>query len=479
MWSRSRLSFDFRCFNENVKLLLHLNRVTFDAEECAVCSRHWDKIHSLHNEWQSRWMAMATGWNSHLFLSIRETHSQELNWFFRFVFVFTLVNSNYRWWHNRLDSWFVKEEILEFGCSTANVRIERAATSNDAKTVFITSCQQKSRQQLLGYNQRTTIPSLRRQFTRSKFRAIFAWAFDNRTIASYAAAIRCFVSRHRWRSCSWHWSRLGHLWLSFDGRTAWFGRRMASVGSLRYFTFLAIHCNGNSKINIILSGDHANLGHPIGLQPHHPVMEPEHKVLAMPDDGSMDDDNGEHQAEQPCDLACVSTDFLCSRSCMCVPKFTRCDEEINCEDGEDEEDCTISNEEIIKTIKNECESTEKHVMCPRTFACIAQEFLCDGDDDCGDYSDETHCGAHVNCSDDQFECANGLCIQHPWVCDGDNDCKDYSDEVNCTKTTWVFDTLRDIISTFLLEPSSPWGNWKYEKSGDVISENVNFQFCEM
>lgn len=53
----------------------------------------------------------------------------------------------------------------------------------------------------------------------------------------------------------------------------------------------------------------------------------------------------------------------------------------------------------------------------------------------GDYSDETHCGAHVNCSDDQFECANGLCIQHPWVCDGDNDCKDYSDEVNCTKIT--------------------------------------------
>lgn len=188
-------------------------------------------------------------------------------------------------------------------------------------------------------------------------------------------------------------------------------------------------------------GDHTNLGHPIGIRPQHPVMEPDHKVMQMPDDGSMDDDNGEHQAEQPCNLACVATEFLCSRSCMCVAKYTRCDEEINCEDGEDEENCTVSNEEIIKSFKNECEATEKHVMCPRTFACIAQEFLCDGDDDCGDYSDETHCGAHVNCSDDQFECANGLCIQHPWVCDGDNDCKDYSDEVNCTKTMWVFNLL--------------------------------------
>lgn len=128
-------------------------------------------------------------------------------------------------------------------------------------------------------------------------------------------------------------------------------------------------------------GDHSNLGHPIGIRPQHPVMDPDQKVMQMPEDGSMDDDNGEHLVE-PCNLACVTSEFFCKRSCMCVPKFTRCDLEINCEDGEDEEDCNMSNEEIIKSIKSECEATEKHVMCPRTFACIAQEFLCDGDDDC-------------------------------------------------------------------------------------------------
>ena len=40
------------------------------------------------------------------------------------------------------------------------------------------------------------------------------------------------------------------------------------------------------------------------------------------------------------------------------------------------------------------------------------------------------------CSNDEFEC-NVLpwCIPNVWVCDGDNDCKDNSDEVVCEPTT--------------------------------------------
>jgi hypothetical protein len=42
-------------------------------------------------------------------------------------------------------------------------------------------------------------------------------------------------------------------------------------------------------------------------------------------------------------------------------------------------------------------------------------------------------GSKTSCSEDQFECYNGLCIMADWVCDGDNDCRDNSDELNCTR----------------------------------------------
>jgi len=37
---------------------------------------------------------------------------------------------------------------------------------------------------------------------------------------------------------------------------------------------------------------------------------------------------------------------------------------------------------------------------------------------------------HRNCTSDEFRCLNGNCVQKSWVCDGDDDCGDISDE-NC------------------------------------------------
>jgi len=83
--------------------------------------------------------------------------------------------------------------------------------------------------------------------------------------------------------------------------------------------------------------------------------------------------------------------------------------------------------------------SDQHFSCA-SGRCVPNDWRCDGDDDCGDNSDEQSCPS-MRCSEREFRCLDGNCITGSWRCDGVSDCEDDSDEAGCGKF-FIILTLR-------------------------------------
>ncbi|NWU95282.1 LRP2 protein, partial [Upupa epops] len=109
----------------------------------------------------------------------------------------------------------------------------------------------------------------------------------------------------------------------------------------------------------------------------------------------------------------------------CIPVPWLCDGEQQCPDGTDEQ-CEGGCE--YSSVPSVCGA--KKVQCPGTHHCIPHWELCDRHWDCEDGWDEEGCPQQP-CLPGQWQCRNRVCIMAEWKCNGIDDCGDSSDEDVC------------------------------------------------